>query len=129
MKPDPHNLGERRFLELIDTASHPTWITDSTGYCTYLNEAWYRITGQQPGEGEGFGWLNALHPDDRAEVEADFCESSRMEAFYCIEYRLKVASGGYRWHMDMATPRFDDGGNFLGYVGNVIDIHDRRLTE
>ncbi|HEU4708735.1 MAG TPA: diguanylate cyclase, partial [Methylophilaceae bacterium] len=91
--------------------------------------AWYKITGQLPGEGEGFGWLNALHPDDRAEVEADFCKSSRMEAFYCIEYRLKVASGGYRWHMDIATPRFDDGGNLIGYVGNVIDIHDRRIAE
>lgn len=129
MKPTPHTIGEQRFLDLVDTAAHPTWITDSSGYCIYLNQAWYRITGQLPHEGEGFGWLNVLHPEDRAIAEADFSKWGSMASFYCIEYRLKIVSGGYRWHMDIALPRFDNEGNFLGYVGNVIDIHDRRIAQ
>lgn len=123
------NIGEQRFLTLLDAASHPTWTSDSTGFCTFLNKAWYGITGQTPPEGEGFGWLEALHPEDRKEVMTGFIESSRLEAFYCTEYRLKVVSGGYRWYMDIAIPRFDDEGNFIGYLGNVIDVHDRKLSQ
>jgi len=129
MKSGIQSRGEQRFLELLDAASHPVWTTDSTGFCTFLNKAWYRITGQPPHEGEGFGWLDMLHPDDKTKVESSFIKSSEMETFYCAEYRLRVSSGGYRWHMDVALPRLDSSGIFLGYVGNVIDIHERKLAE
>lgn len=123
------NKGEERFRELSDAAAHPIWTTDSRGFCTFLNKAWYKITGQGPHEGEGSGWLDAVHPDDREEVKNSFTKASELGTFYCIEYRLRVSSGGYRWHLDVALPRFDNSSNFMGYVGNVIDIHDRKLTE
>src|SRR3546814_15997825 len=40
-----------------------------------------------------------------------------------------MSSGGYRWHMDIAIPRFDDSGQFMGYVGNVVDVHERKLAD
>lgn len=129
MSLSPLNKGELRFRELLDAASQPVWLTDSTGFCTFLNTAWYQVTGQRPGEGEGFGWLKALHPEDREKVESSFEKASGQGSFYCAEYRLKVASGGFRWHMDIAIPRFDSAARFLGYVGNVIDIHQRKLAE
>ncbi|HZV61406.1 MAG TPA: diguanylate cyclase [Methylophilaceae bacterium] len=121
--------GEQRFRELSDAAAHPIWTTDSCGFCTFLNKAWYRITGQAPHEGEGSGWLEAVHPDDREEVKTSFTKASELGTFYCVEYRLRISSGGYRWHLDVALPRFDSSSAFIGYVGNVIDIHDRKLTE
>jgi diguanylate cyclase (GGDEF)-like protein/PAS domain S-box-containing protein len=129
MKQIIHNAGERRFRELLDSASHPTWITDSTGHCTFLNKAWTKVTGQPAKEGEGYGWIAMLHPEDRKRAEDGFIASSDLEAFYCVQYRLRMVSGGYRWHMDIAIPRFDDDGEFMGYVGNVIDIHERKLAE
>ena len=36
---------------------------------------------------------------------------------------------GYRWAIDAGAPRFGPGGEFLGFVGSVIDINDRRSTE
>lgn len=129
MNPSQRSKGEQRFRDLLDTADHPIWATDSTGFCTFLNKCWYEITGQLPHEGEGYGWLNALHPEDRTQVEASFSESTAMETFYYTEYRLRVRSGGYRWHVDIALPRFDDSAVFTGYIGNVIDIHERKLAE
>lgn len=122
------NKGEERFRELIDAAAHPIWTTDSSGFCTFLNKAWYRITGQGLHEGEGSGWLQAVHPDDRDEVKISFTKASELGTFYCVEYRLRVLSGGYRWHLDVALPRYDGSSAFMGYVGNVIDIHDRKLA-
>ena len=34
-----------------------------------------------------------------------------------------------RWVIDQAIPRFLSDGTFLGYIGSVIDIHDRKLSE
>jgi len=129
MKQSLQSTGEQRFRELLDCASHPTWITDNTGHCTFLNKAWTKVTGQPTGEGEGYGWLAMLHPEDRKHVEDTFIASTELESFYCIQYRLRMATDGYRWHMDIAIPRFDDSGEFMGYVGNVIDVHERKLAE
>jgi PAS domain-containing protein len=40
-------------------------VTDLDGRCTYLNRAWYAFTGQDDRVAEDFGWLEAVHPDDR----------------------------------------------------------------
>ena len=40
--------------------------TDAAGACIYLNGAWYAYTGQTETEALGRGWLDAVHPDDRA---------------------------------------------------------------
>ena len=120
---------EQQFQELLNGASHPVWITNPSGSCTFLNKKWYEITGQLPNEGEGFGWLKALHPDDIERVRFSFSKVSDIGSFYSTEYRLRMSSGEYRWYLDAATPRFDNSGAFLGYVGNVIDIHARKLEE
>lgn len=41
-------------------------ITDTDGRCVYFNKQWYDYTGHAPDTGLGCGWLEALHPDDRA---------------------------------------------------------------
>ena len=46
-----------------------------------------------------------------------------------FEYRLRRADGAYRWAIDAAAPRFGPDGGFLGYVGSVIDIDERREIE
>jgi PAS domain-containing protein len=56
---------EARFRNMADQAPVMMWVTDADARCTYLNRAWYEFTGQSEEEGEGFGWLEAVHPDDR----------------------------------------------------------------
>ena len=46
-----------------------------------------------------------------------------------IEYRLRRRDGSYRWALSAAGPRFGDDGEFLGYIGSVIDIADRKEAE
>ena len=52
-------------------------------------------------------------------------------ALYAKAFRLRRADGVYRWAMDLGRPRFADGGGgeFLGFVGSVIDVHVRRQAE
>ncbi|WP_410824800.1 PAS domain S-box protein, partial [Methylobacterium oryzisoli] len=120
---------ESRFRTMSDDAPVMSWITDPSGVCTYLNRRWYEFTGQSPETAEGFGWLDAVHPDDRGWSGETFLQANARREAFRLEYRLRRRDGAYRWAIDAASPRFDANGEFLGYFGSVIDIHDRRLAE
>ena len=120
---------EGRFRNMADHAPVMMWVTDPSGYCTYLNRQWYAFTGQTPGEAQGYGWLEATHPDDRQRAHDAFVLANANRQSFRVEYRLRHVSGGYRWAIDAASPRFGDDGEYLGYVGSVIDIHERREAE
>lgn len=120
---------EARFRSMADSAPVMMWVTDPTGYCTHLNRRWYQFTGQAPGEGEGYGWLNAIHPDDRHIGEEAFISANAEQRDYRVDFRLRRADGVYRWTIDAAAARFAEDGSFLGYVGSVIDIDERRDAE
>lgn len=117
---------EERFRNIADHTPAMLWVTDETGYCDYLNKGWYDYTGQGDQTGEGFGWLQAVHPDDRPAAERAFLRATEEQAGYEIDFRVRRADGTYRWCVDTAKPRFDGSGRFLGYVGSVIDIDERR---
>lgn len=113
----------------LDDAPVMIWVTDSSGSCVHLNQAWYDFTGQRPEEALGFGWLEATHPDDRGEAEQTFLKANKAREAFRLEYRLRRADGTYRWAIDAAAPRFDASGEFKGFVGSVIDIDERRGME
>ena len=120
---------EARFRNMADNTPMMMWVTDPSGWCTYLNRTWYEFTGQTVGEAEGYGWLDATHPDDKARAEETFVTANAARAPFQVEYRLRRADGTYRWAIDAASPRFDANGEYLGYVGSVIDIDERREME
>lgn len=117
------------FRRMADAAPVIIWVTAPDGSCIYLNRRWYEYTGQTPEEAEGFGWLDATHPDDKADAERIFIDANAKHAPFRLEYRLRGADGSYRWAIDVASPHFASDGAYLGCVGSVIDIQDRRIAE
>ncbi|HEX7859590.1 MAG TPA: PAS domain-containing protein [Verrucomicrobiae bacterium] len=120
---------EKHFREMADNAPMMVWVTEPDGACTFLSESWYRFTGQKKEEGLGYGWVNAVHPDDRARSKEAFVAANAQKENFRVEYRLRHADGEYRWALDSAAPRFSPDGNYLGYIGSVIDITERRKGE
>ncbi|GAA3255127.1 PAS domain-containing protein [Sphingomonas yabuuchiae] len=120
---------EARFRNVADHAPIVIWVTDTDGHCTYINSAWQVQTGQDVAQGLHFGWAEMLHPDDRPSAERAFREAMVGPRAFQTEYRLAQAQGGYHWVMASAVPRFDDDGAFLGMIGTVVDIDERRRAE
>ena len=120
---------ETRFRSFANNAPALLWVTDPTGQCTYLSQAWYDYTGQTEEIGLGLGWLEAVHPDDREASAGIFLKANEQQIAFQFEYRLRQRSGDYRWAIDAGTPRHDEKGEYLGYVGSVTDIHDRKVAE
>ncbi|WP_266368244.1 PAS domain-containing protein [Tellurirhabdus rosea] len=113
----------------IDHAPVILWITNPDGYCVYLNEKWYEYTGQSIEEAVGRGWLNSVHPEDLSRTGDIFQEAISAQKTFRSEYRLRDRFGNYRWMLDAGSPKFDSEGQYEGFAGTVIDIHDRKLAE
>ncbi len=120
---------EARFRNMADHAPVMLWVTGPDGRCTYLNQQWYDFTGQAREIEPGFRWLSAVHPDDARRAAAIFLAANAKHAAFRLEYRLRRKDGEYRWAIDSADPRFGPQGEFLGYIGSVIDITERKHAE
>ncbi|GAB3643493.1 PAS domain S-box protein [Spirosoma arcticum] len=119
---------ETYFRQLTDTVPAMIWITEADGSCSYLNKQWYEYTGQTKEEAEGFGWLNATHPDDMEEAGRLFLEANERQTSFNALYRLRQKDGSYRWSIDKASPRFSANGNYEGMIGTVIDVHEQTVA-
>jgi len=114
------------FRSVADVAPAMLWVTDASDRCVYVSPQWLTFTGRSAVEAAGDGWLEIIHPDDREQAADGFEEAVARRQPIQLDYRLRTAAGDYRWVLDTARPRFDDDGRFIGYVGLIVDIHERR---
>jgi PAS domain S-box-containing protein len=120
---------EERFRDMADHTPMMVWVTEPDGGCSFISKSWYEFTGQKPDSSLGYAWTNSLHPDDQSYAHQTFVAANREQKPFRLEYRLRRADGEYRWVIDAAAPRFSKDGTFLGYIGSVIDITERKGIE
>ena len=121
---------EALFHEMADTAPAMLWISDLTGAWTFLSRQWYQLTGQEPENALGLGWLKVLHPDDRDSAADAVFEATDQRRPFHFECRLSQPDEGEpRWTIIAGQPRLGRDDEFLGFVGSAIDITERRKAE
>jgi PAS domain S-box-containing protein len=118
------------FFQLVaDSAPVMIWMSGVDKLCTYCNQQWLDFRGRPLDAELGYGWSEGVHPDDfRNCVDNYLTAFERRESFH-LEYRLRRYDGEFRWVLDSGTPRFDADGSFIGYIGSVIDVTDRKFAE
>jgi PAS domain S-box-containing protein len=96
--------------------------------CDFVSPAWLEFTGFTADQALGQGWSRALHPEDLARwLDACVRAFDAREPF-TLEYRLRRRDGEYRWVVDRAAPRRDNG-SFAGFVGVCIDIDQAKRRQ
>jgi PAS domain S-box-containing protein len=120
---------EKELRNLIDSVPVIVWLTNPDGEGFYLNQNWYKYTGQTREESLGQGWLKAVHPEDHDRVEENLVHAHREHKEFNISYRLRTINGNYRWVMDRGRPKYSPSGEFQGLTGSVIDVHEDKLKE
>ena len=116
---------EQRFREMANAAPAMIWVTNERHECTFLSQSWCDFTGQSAEDGLGFGWFEAVHVEDRENAQATFISAAAKVEPFKLDYRLRTSDGNYRWVIDAGKPRFTESGEFRGFVGSVIDDHER----
>ncbi|WP_438022104.1 hybrid sensor histidine kinase/response regulator [Sorangium sp. So ce233] len=120
---------EARFRNMADHSPVMIWVTGSDGSCTYTNRGWLDFTGQPEAAALGFGWLDAVHPEERLAVAEAFLRASERGEAYRMDFRVRRRDGAYRWCVDSAAPRLGPRGEYLGYIGSIIDFTERKSAE
>lgn len=120
---------EERFRNMAENAPVKIWVTDPDGNCTYINRRWREFTGTTLEQNLNLGWIERLHPEDRPGTKTAFLEANAARQPLHLEYRLRRNDGVWRWAVDTASPRFGEDGSYLGYIGSVIDLTDRKEME
>ncbi|KTG15945.1 MULTISPECIES: EAL domain-containing protein [unclassified Guyparkeria] len=119
---------EQHFRTLADNGQALIWTTDTDGNRDYHNQPWLTFTGLTRNQALGKGWLEAIHPDDRDILLTTIDRAYRRRIAFTREYRLRHRSGEYRWLLVKGTPRFNSHGQFVGFMGQCLDITTDKET-
>ena len=120
---------ESRCRAIIDALSVIVWNSDTTGNERQATPPWHIFTGQTEQEACGWGWLSALHDDDRAPVEKLFREAFQATKPFNVECRVRRADGGLRNIAIYAAPVKADNGCVSEWTGVCMDITERKSLE
>jgi PAS domain S-box-containing protein len=121
-----NRLSERRYRAIVEWIPQMVWATDSHGSHFYYNRRWYEYTGLSEAESLGFGFTNALHPDDRERTLESWQRAWSLGESYEIEYRFRCHDGSYHWFIGRALPITDADGNIVEWVGTCTDIDEQK---
>ena len=115
---------ERRTRTLMEGIPQIVWRANEGGQWTWTSPQWTELTGQPQTQSVGLGWLDMVHPDDRAEAHA-ICDRASWEQAFEANYRLwHIGEGRYRTFKTRATPVRDDVGRILEWLGTSTDVED-----
>lgn len=122
-------LSEERFRSLVIASSQMVWTSGSDGMIVEDSPSWRAFTGQTYDDWKGAGWLDAVHPDDRAGAAQAWGASVASESIYNVEYRVRRADGEYRWTSVRAVPLRHQDGAIREWIGTNTDVTEQRRAE
>ena len=120
---------EARFRQLTDTAPVLVWMSGTDKLCYYFNKPWLEFTGRTLEQEIDNEWPEGVHEDDFQDCLDTYINAFDARQSFKMEYRFRRFDGEYRWLLDTGVPRFASTGEFLGYIGSCVDIHDRKVAE
>jgi PAS domain S-box-containing protein len=120
---------EQRFQNAADAAPVLMWMAGPDKRAIFFNKAWLNFTGRTMEQELGDGWTDGVHEDDLEDTVHRYHTAFDAREPFAIQNRLRRHDGEFRWVTASGTPRFDEQGNFLGYVGASIDITDLLKNE
>ncbi|MGP1386817.1 MAG: PAS domain-containing sensor histidine kinase [Thainema sp.] len=119
---------EERYRSLITVTSQIIWIATPDGL-SVESPNWCTYTGQSLDKLKGFGWLEAVHPDDRDRTGKVWNHARETRNWYKTEYRIQAADGTYRYFDVKGVPILAEDGTIQEWIGTCTDIDDRKRAE
>lgn len=111
-----------RYQSLVEATSAAVWIRAADGSAAEDSPSMRAITGQTREEYLGWGFLDAIHPDDRASKRAAWLDAVNTGRGFAHTARLRSAHGGWKWHRARAVAVRDETGRVVEWVGTESDI-------
>ncbi|HPI20544.1 MAG TPA: PAS domain S-box protein [Candidatus Kapabacteria bacterium] len=120
-----------KYSKLIFEHSQSIFYTISPeGFFTYVSPSWEKLLGHKPNDVVGQKYTDFISAEDIPQ-DYDILQAiaESCQVHNNIEYRAIHQNNSYIWHRSVITPVFDENNMLLMFVGNAIDISERKQTE
>jgi PAS domain S-box-containing protein len=123
------HASEERFRAMCDASPLGIFLAGPSGDCLYLNPAGQRILGLSQAEALGRGWINALHPDDRAGILAGWTDAVESRTAYATPIHRFLHKNGDIHSVEVRAVPTAGVGREAGFLGLLEDVTDRVRAE
>jgi len=120
---------EARLRRILDTIPTLAWCSLPDGTGEFWNRRWHEYTGLTHEAVRGWGWQDAIHPEDLKEIIDKWLGFLASGQPGEVEGRLRRFDGVYRWFLFRAEPLRDESGNIVNWYGTDTDIDDLKQTQ
>ena len=117
---------EARYRTLVEILSSVIWHSDPQGNVTEENPSWHTFTGQSFDQYKGWGWRDAIHPEDRELLSQVWKDIAQGNPPSSVVYRLRRHDGQYRDVIARAAPILNLDGSVQEWVGSCTDITESK---
>ncbi|MGA2404165.1 MAG: PAS domain S-box protein, partial [Syntrophobacteraceae bacterium] len=120
---------EERYRAFIVATAQVVWITNAGGEVVVDLPAWRELTGQSEEAIQGWGWIEAVHSDDRERAAQAWIKAIEAKSPYENEFRVRKYDGSYRLFFARGIPVLEADGSIREWVGTCTDITERKRME
>lgn len=112
----------QRYASLVHSETVVEWTASPSDGAIRWTRGWEEITGQRPEEYQGYGWLDAVAPDDRPALVLAWSRALD-QATTPLEhtFRVRVRDGSYRHFRVRAVP-VRENGSVVEWTGTCTDV-------
>lgn len=120
---------EDEFSLIVQSAPVGLFLADPLGACRYVNPHWCQTTGLSREDSLDYGWLTAIHPDDRDRVFQAWEDAISQRQKLTLQYRILRPNQSLCWISGQIVALYDSQETLMGYVGTLRDITPEKLAE
>ncbi len=119
-----------RYEALLNGTRSIIWTTDAEGGFCEEQMSWQRYTGQTFEQHRAYGWVDAVHDDDREALLACWNHARETQSVYQGDGRIwNAATRSHRRFIAEAVPVIGKDGEVVEWIGTISDIEDQSAAE
>lgn len=122
--------GAQQLEQLANAIPQLAWMSEPDGHIFWFNEGWYRYTGKNLEEMQGWGWKSVHDPEMLPKVVERWQHSLATGEPFEMDFPLRGADGVFRWFLTRVNPLRDAQGRVFRWFGTNTDVdHVRRIRQ
>lgn len=120
---------ELRFRVMAESSPLQVWMLDLDRKIRYCNRRMLDFYGWTMESVADLHWEMFIESEGKASFVALLEKSYQTEMPFELEVLACRSDGEYRWTLTIGCPWFDAEGQFAGFIGSSLEIHDRKIME